>query len=39
MFDEGSLVQGGDDQDSLVVLHVRDLNTQMLLNTAGPHLL
>ena len=39
MFDEGSLVQGGDDQDSLVVLHVCDLNTQMLFYAAGPHLL
>ena len=39
VFDQGPLIQGGDHEDSLVVLQVSDLHTQETLNTASPNLL
>ena len=39
VFDQGPLIQRGDHEDSLVVLQVRNLNTQETLNTASPNLL
>ena len=39
VFDQGPLIQRGDHEDSLVVLQVRNLNTQEALNTASPNLL
>ena len=39
VFDQGPLIQGGDHEDSLVVLQVSDLHTQKTLNTASPNLL
>ena len=39
MFDQGPLIQGGDHEDSLVVLQVSSLHTQETLNTASPNLL
>ena len=39
VFDKGPLIQGGDQEDSLVVLQVSDLHTQKTLNTASPNLL
>ena len=39
VFDQGPLIQGGDHEDSLVVLQVRNLHTQKTLNAASPDLL